>query len=352
MIQGTAVGAALSAWTDATAEVMLSWSDRLRSRTVVKLVERGRGELEIVTPSGAPNAVIHVDRGTQPAPIALNISRTLKDARVEVALLPDQFLFRRLELPNRAAEFLPGIVRAQIDSLTPWRADECVFGWSSPQQVDSAKMAVTVVATARDVVAPYISLLARAGCHAISLFTMPAELSHDAIPVNVHEELGTAIVSHESVSRMLRAGLALSLAAAVLAVGGAAFLSDHYAAQQRELSAELSRGRAHSSNDASAIVTAQDRILSHKHDSPFVVLVLEDLSRLLPDHTYLTEMRIEGSKLQIVGTTREAPALVGLLERSGRFKQVSFFAPTTRALDQRDRFHIEATIQPVQPFRS
>lgn len=352
MMRGTAIEAVLSAWTDTTAQVILSWSDRLRSRTVVKLVERSRGELEIVTPQGAPNGVVEIDRGTQPAALALNISDTLKDARVEVALLPDQFLFRRLELPNRAAEFLPGIVRAQIDSLTPWRADECVFGWSSPEQIDSEKMAVTVVATARAVIAPYISMLARAGCHAISLFTVPTELSHDETPVKVHEELGTAIVSHESVSRLLRAGLAISLAAAVLTVGGAAFLSDHYDAQQRELSAELSRARAHSSNDASATVTAQDRILSHKHDSPFVVLVLEDLSRLLPDHTYLTEMRIEGSKLQIVGTTQEAPALVGLLERSGRFKQVSFFAPTTRALDLRDRFHIEATIQPLQPFRS
>lgn len=352
MMSGTAIEAVLSAWTDTTAKVIVSWSDRLRSRTVVKLVEKGKGELEIVTAQGIPNRVVQVDRETQSAALAHDISDTLKDARVEVALLPDQFLFRRLELPHRAAEFLPGIVRAQIDSLTPWCADECVFGWSSPEQIDSEKMAVTVVATARAVVAPYISTLARAGCHAISLFTVPSEASDDEISVKVHEELGSAIVSHETLSRMLRAGLAIALAAAVLTAAGAAFLSDHYNAQQRELSAELSRARSHSSIDASTAATAQDRILSHKNVSPFVVLVLEDLSRLLPDQTYLTEMRIEGSKLQIVGTTQEAPALVGLLERSGRFKQVSFFAPTTRALDQRDRFHIEATIQPVQPFRS
>ena len=349
---GTAIEAVLSAWTDTTAKVMVSWSDRLRSRTVVKLFEKGKGELEIVTAQGTPTGVVQVGRGTQPAVLNPNISDVLKDARVELALLPDQFLFRRLELPNRAAEFLPGIVRAQIDSLTPWRADECVFGWSSPEQLDSEKMAVTVVATARDVVAPYISLLAGAGCHAISLFTVPTGVGHDETPIEVHAELGTAIVSHERVSRSLRAGLAISLSAAVLTAGCAAFLGDHYNTQQRELSAELSRVRAHSSVDAAMTSTAEDRILSHKHDSPFVVLVLEDLSRLLPDHTYLTEMRIEGGKLQIIGTTQQAPSLVGLLERSGRFKQVSFFAPTTRALDQRERFHIEATIQPVQRLRS
>jgi general secretion pathway protein L len=78
------------------------------------------------------------------------------------------------------------------------------------------------------------------------------------------------------------------------------------------------------------------------------VIVLEALSRVLPDYTYLTELRIEGDKLQIVGITNDAPSLIALIEQSSQFTRATFFAPTTRAPnDPGARFHIEARIKPV-----
>jgi general secretion pathway protein L len=77
-------------------------------------------------------------------------------------------------------------------------------------------------------------------------------------------------------------------------------------------------------------------------------LVLETLSKILPDHTYVTELRVEGNKLHLTGITHDAPSLIGLIEQSGRFTRATFFAPTTRsASDSGDLFHIEAIIQPV-----
>ena len=75
---------------------------------------------------------------------------------------------------------------------------------------------------------------------------------------------------------------------------------------------------------------------------------IEILSRILPDDTYLTELRILGGKMQIIGVTRDAPALIRLIEQNAHFSQATFFAPTTRsASEQSEHFHIEAHIEPV-----
>ena len=85
-----------------------------------------------------------------------------------------------------------------------------------------------------------------------------------------------------------------------------------------------------------------------KHQTASSVIVLEVLSQMLPDHTYVTELRIEGRKLQIIGVTRDAPALIRLIEHRSHFTRATFFAPTTRSQsDPGERFHIEAQIEPV-----
>jgi general secretion pathway protein L len=92
--------------------------------------------------------------------------------------------------------------------------------------------------------------------------------------------------------------------------------------------------------------SAQRALTQRKQATPSSVLVLEALSKILPDHTYVTELHIEGDRLQVVGITRDAPSLIELIEQSAQFTRATFFAPTTQAPgDPGERFHIEARIK-------
>ncbi len=83
-----------------------------------------------------------------------------------------------------------------------------------------------------------------------------------------------------------------------------------------------------------------------KRLAPVVVDVLDKLSSILPDNTYLTDLSLEAGQLRISGVSADAAGLVPLLEGSGYFKNALFYAPTTRMAGTTDRFSIEAVVVP------
>jgi general secretion pathway protein L len=120
------------------------------------------------------------------------------------------------------------------------------------------------------------------------------------------------------------------------------------AAQESELVQQISQRRAAiraggDGGDRSPVAALERR----KYETPASVIVLDALSRILPDHTYVTELHLAGNKLQVVGITRDAPSLIPLIEQSQHFTRATFYAPTTRsASDPGERFHIEARVEP------
>jgi general secretion pathway protein L len=77
------------------------------------------------------------------------------------------------------------------------------------------------------------------------------------------------------------------------------------------------------------------------------VILIEALSRALPDSAYVNEIRLENESLRIMGFADDAPALLAPLERSEHLTDVHFFAPTARGPDGKlFRFSIEARVQP------
>jgi len=322
-------------------------------RHTVRLIEEGHDEFVIqpseqnLSSSSASGRMWisegRIDRDAVP-------TVTLSGNHIEIILQPDRFLFRPLELPNRASEFMPGIVRSQIDRITPWNATDCAFGWSKPTKADAERLVVTVAATTLAVIRPYLQAITDIGARSISVFTFAPDSTPDTQPIKVWEQKGQGGGEIWQTRRALVIILAIVGAAAGIAfaadVGAGTFLS----AQRDELIRQISGIRSAANVARGSIATTQHALEERKHAGPSSVLVLETLSKILPDQTYVTEFRLEGNRLRLTGVTRDAPSLIGLIERSGRFTRASFFAPTTRSTsDTGDRFHIEAIVKTAGP---
>jgi general secretion pathway protein L len=272
----------------------------------------------------------------------------LRGSRAEMVMRPNRFLFRPLELPKRAVEFLDGIVRSQIDRLTPWSSGEAVFSWTPPVDAPNDRIELTIAATARALVAPYVQAIADLGVASVAVLTVPADAAAGAAPIRVYEQRARSVLEIDRIRAALIAVLVMAGIAAAGTTTWSYFALDSLDTEQQDLNQKIAKRRAAMRTGPAAAMSAQRLLERRKQTTPSNVIVLEALSQILPDHTYLTELRIEGDKLQIGGVTRDAAALIGLIEQSPHFEHAAFYAPTTRTPgDPGERFHIEAHIKPV-----
>ncbi len=342
----------LGGWMDDTAEAAVAVLSRLSAARTLRIEERAEGDFVLADSgrrSGSPPQTLRIEDGVFVFDGKSGDTKaTLRRSDVEIVLRADRFICRPIELPNRAAEFLDGIVRSQVDRLTPWSPAAAAFGYTPPSPLGDGRIALTVVATAKTALMPWLRAATGAGARAVTIST---RIDGADAPVTILQESALALDKPR-----LRRVLALSAVGAALigaiALAALSFVSDGLQTRQDQLARRIAERRAAmiaARGAATSPAAAAEKALARrKNETPSTVIALEALSRVLPDNTYVTELRVEGDRLRITGLTRDAPALIRLVEQSKFFGRAAFFAPTTRGPnDVADRFHIETRISPV-----
>src|SRR3981081_299979 len=120
-------------WIAAVARAVNSMINRYARRRLILLSESGDNTFTAkVTPGrkgpALPDVSFRLSHGRPNPSLPADWQTTLRGSQAEFLLKSDQVLFRSLDFPRRAVEFLDGMVRAQIDRLTPWTAADAVFG--------------------------------------------------------------------------------------------------------------------------------------------------------------------------------------------------------------------------------
>ena len=341
-------------WIAAVAGTVESVTGRLVRRRQILLSEAADNTFTAKLASARngpvlPDVSFRLSHGRPNPSLPADWQTTLRGSRVEVLLASRQVLFRSLDFPKQAVGFLDGMIRAQIDRLMPWAADDVVFGWSPPSAIANERVELTLAAMSKHDIQPLVELATGLGAASIAAFAaLPAA---EGAPVKIKvidKSLQGAIGKAADVPRILRVVLLSAALAAAASLMTAAYIGSTLDSEQQQLQLRISQRRASLRLDANAAGgSALNLLAKRKQTTPSSVMVLEALSQALPDSTYVTELRIEGDKVQVVGMTQDAPSLIRLMERSPQFARATFFAPTTRAQnDPGERFHIEAHITP------
>jgi len=345
------------AWIGAVAAAIEAAATWIMPQRRIRLVEGEAGHFSAQQAqqgkrAALPPADIRLsDGGLEPA-LSREWQAALRGCHIELIMRSDHVLFRTVEFPKAAADFLQGMVRAQIDRLTPWTAADAVFGLSAPEPIAGDRIALIVAATSQHRVQRLVGLAARAGAASIAGLVEADDALRTTEPIEVFQrKLGSAGSAVDVPLLLCRLLIGATLSAAA-SLSVAVYVGGALEAEQQELARLITQHRtALRANQVGG--SAETLLARRKQTSPSGVMVLEAISRALPDSTYVTELRIEGDKVQVVGLTQDAPSLIKLIEQSPQFTRATFFAPTTRGQNEPgERFHIEAHITADFGFRS
>jgi general secretion pathway protein L len=261
-------------------------------------------------------------------------------------LQPSEVVETRIAVPAAAREVMVPILRNQIERLAPWPVEKALFAYEVAGDAGEAgTLAVALTVTGRNVVEGLVAELDELGyppdivdCGADA----GAEPRFNLLPRQSEEagRPGWLVVAVVGVV------VALSLIAAV--VGAVVMVQK--SRELASLNAKLDelRGKSNADGQAEGYARRQRRqalLAAEKRAQPAMTIMLEALSRALPDDAWLSRIEVSQGSVTLAGSATNAAGLIGPIEASQHFTDVQFSAPTTRAEGEtQESFTITAKI--------
>lgn len=292
------------------------------------------------TESGAAEQRVYPLNGGEPPSLPTGIGQV-------VLLLPrEKVLAKPVSLPLAAEENLREVLSFEMDRLTPFSADQVYFDHTAPAR-DPKKHTLTMdlLVAPRQTLDEPLAALARIGLHPDIVTTRGDNARPLAVNLLFAQARRRRPVSVRRLNFLLAAlALVLLTTAAVLPL---LYKSHMINALEPLLDAASARAVAAQrlSEEIEHLLANSQFLVEKKHTTPMLLHTLNELTRTLPDDTWLERLEVNGLEVQLIGVSGSAAALIPLLESAPFFQNARFRSPVTRApLANEERFHISAQI--------
>lgn len=335
----------LLAWLPARWLSLLGWSNA----RVLLAVQRD--QLKVYKSVGAPCELV--------TEVTLPVNAQMLDQRIGTALaglprygvLPAASVLRRtLWLPAAAERRLRDVVRFEIDRQTPFTADQVYFDTRLLSCRADGQLEVELVVVPRE----RLQALLHAAPDVVNTLegvdVVDAEgsaLGVNLLPVEQRRQ------RQDPMQRWNRL-LALCVVVLVASAGWLLLENRRDAAQalraQVDANAQRARAVAAQRQQLQDLVDGAQFFDQQRAARPPAIAVLDELSRRLPDGSWVEKVSLEGGQMQLVGLSGSASTLVSQLEGSPLWKTPSLTGVLQAGDGQRrDRFTMTAELQGMAP---
>jgi general secretion pathway protein L len=269
-----------------------------------------------------------------------------KSYLIFLCLSVERALRKRLRLPLAVEENLRQTLTFELDRQTPFKPEQVYFDCIVRERRPAEqKLIVELIVLPKDAVDAPVAQAA-----ALGLSLNGAVLASDALELGARSpNFLSATTPNRRFRQRLWVNAALLLFTLIL--GGAAIIlplwqkrSTAIAMQGLVVEAKAAAMQTQSLRDQMETKANEYKFpvdLKNSQPSPF--LLLNQLSKLLPDDTYISNLEITGRDVQIQGETGSSSKLIELMENSGFLKEASHKSSLTQIPGTTvERFHIAA----------
>ncbi len=260
--------------------------------------------------------------------------------RTRVGFVLDEALFfvRDLELPRAALHALPQILDQDLARRTPFESQSVWHGGVERSRQGDGSAAVVEVrhwivgkervnAALRD---------ANVSESAVDFLVVAGELGDQLANISMRQPMAPVALW---VPRAIQLLTVLAIMALAVGLGLISSVQSRTASRVDEelAAARQSMGVANSGGVSRFIL---------QRSEASVAAIWDELSRILPDDTYLGDLRIAEGKVLLSGFSADAPKLVRLIGESRLFDQVSLVgAIAPKAGEGKDQFKLSAVVK-------
>ncbi len=263
-------------------------------------------------------------------------------------------LAREIPMPLAAEESLREAVGFELDRFTPLPADQAWYDYRvAGRDAAAQRLRLQLAVAASAPVEAKLAELRELGATVLGV-GVEDDVAGAATPLNLlpPEKRDRPAVSRAAVATRVLAGAAALLAVAALAIPLWTKRQTAIALYPRLESARAGADVAERlGREIEKLAAEHNFIVGRKQGHQPAVALLEDLSRLLPDTTWVQQLDLKfGPKvreLQLAGETGSSSQLIEVLERSGTLANATFKSPLTKGVTPgTERFLLAAEVKP------
>jgi len=269
--------------------------------------------------------------------------------RVDVALPAHRCLIRHRKVPVAAVERIGDVLALEIERGTPFGMEDVRHAWRviGRAPLDEASLQVVHVIAKRRLIDPLL----------VDARSMGVPISAVDVVGAEGDRMGLNLLSRgeapPSLARRLSWAIATAAALLVLVCTATVFVAMQRQDQARaQLEVETNAARKEAQavrkrvQDADTLSNRIGALRLRRAEGIRVIALWEEVTRLLPDTAWLTNVRVENDVLWIDGYARSAAELVGIIAHSPMLSGVALSAPVVREEPRAsERFQIRMKIE-------